>query len=88
MPPKKKLVGEEGDFLWTNNEIEILLGTVRGFKAEKEREVINWESIKDKYERIRYNFFLMREKGGIPTQRYSFYMRTYCFQNRTTPFRL
>ena len=63
MPPKKKLVGEEDNLLWTNNEIEILLGTVRGFKAEKEHEVINWESIKDKYERIRYKFFLMARKG-------------------------
>ena len=32
---------EEGDLLWTDDAVEILLDTVRDFKAEKEHEAID-----------------------------------------------
>ena len=35
---KKVKIGEEGNLLWTGDEVEILLGTVRDFKADKEHE--------------------------------------------------
>ena len=58
--------------------------TVRDFKEKKEHEAIDWESTKDKYERIKERFveiFLMARKARIPTQRYSFYTRKYCVHN-------
>ena len=62
---KKIKMGEEGNLLWTNDKIEHLLDTVRDFKAEKEHKAIDWESIKDNYERIKgsLEIFLMVRKG-------------------------
>ena len=72
MPPKKKKkkIGEQGNLLWTDDEVEFLLDTVRDFKEKKEHEAIDWESTKDKYERIKERFieiFLTARKARIPT---------------------
>ena len=57
MPPKKKIkMGEEGDLLWIDDEVELLLVTARDFKVEKEHEAIDWESIKENYESIKERF--------------------------------
>ena len=43
MRPKKKIkMGEEGNLLWTDDEVEMLLDTVRDFKVEKVHEDIDW----------------------------------------------
>ena len=59
MPPKKKTKtdGEkENSVIWTDDEIQLLLETVRDFKSEKAYKSIDWESIKTKYEKITENF--------------------------------
>lgn len=49
-------MGEEGNLLWRDGEVELLLDTVSDFKVEKEHEAIDWASIKDKYECIKERF--------------------------------
>lgn len=60
MPPKKKAKSDDKEntttLVWTDDEIQILLETVRDFKSEKAYESIDWESIKTKYEKITENF--------------------------------
>jgi len=77
MPPKKKIKtdGEkENTVVWTDDEIQLLLETVRDFKSEQAYESIDWESIKTKYEKITENFVknLPKEKTSeyphIPDQ--------------------
>ena len=66
MPPKKKIkTNENAVVVWTDDEIQLLLETVREFKAEKAYESIDWESIKTKYDKITENFLknLPREKS-------------------------
>lgn len=47
---KKKIkTREEGNLLWTDDKVKLLLVSARDFKAEKQHEAIDWESIKDKY---------------------------------------
>ena len=46
-------MGEEGNLLWTDDKVELLLDTVRDFKAEKEHKAIDRKSIKDKYEQTK-----------------------------------
>ena len=49
-------MGEEGNLVWTDDKVELLLDTVRDFKAEKEQQATNWELLKDKYERFKEGF--------------------------------
>ena len=47
---KKKIkTREEGNLLWTDDKVKLLLVSARDFQAEKQHEAIDWESIKDKY---------------------------------------
>ena len=39
-------------FSWTGREIELLLESIKSFKADTENEGIDWESVKTKYEKI------------------------------------
>ena len=39
-------MGEEGNLVWTDDKVELLLDTVRDFKAEKEQQATNWELLK------------------------------------------
>ena len=39
-------------FTWTDKEIELLLETVKSFKAENDAEGIDWERCRTKYEKI------------------------------------
>ena len=41
------------NFVWTDDEVELLLGVIIHFKAEKEAEGYDWESVKTKYESIK-----------------------------------
>ena len=47
---------------WTDVDIENLLECVKEFKAQKEYEGVDWESVKDKYEIIRSLF--LKNRGG------------------------
>ena len=49
-------MGEEGNLLGIDDKVDLFLDTVRDFKAEKNHEAIDWESIKDKYERLKERF--------------------------------
>ena len=54
---KKKIkMGEENNLLRIDDKAELFLDTVRDFKAEKNHETIDWESIKNKYERLKERF--------------------------------
>ena len=44
------------NFVWTDDEVELLLGVIIHFKAEKEAEGYDWESVKTKYESIIESF--------------------------------
>ena len=45
---------------WSDDLIEKLLESVKEFKAQKEYEGVDWESVKDKYENIRSLFIKNR----------------------------
>ena len=49
-------MGEEGNLVWTDDKVELLLDTVRDFKAEKEQQATNWELLNVKYERFKEGF--------------------------------
>ena len=47
---KKKIkTREEGNLLWKDDKVKLLLVSAGDFQAEKQHEAIDWESIKDKY---------------------------------------
>ena len=56
---KQKSGGEEGSsrkkpdsFVWTDNEVQLLLKVTGEYKANKEMENIDWESVQTKYSDI------------------------------------
>ena len=49
---KKTNNENEVSFSWKDDEIELLLAVIINFKAEKESEGYDWESVKTKYESI------------------------------------
>jgi hypothetical protein len=61
MAPKKskktsKKTEGQGNFTWTDDEIELLLAVIYEYKTSKESEGFDWESIKTKYDEIRALF--------------------------------
>ena len=50
MGPKEKK--NSNDFIWTNEESELLLSVVNDFKVAKAYEGVDWESVKTKYSDI------------------------------------
>ncbi|XP_028414903.1 uncharacterized protein LOC114537992 [Dendronephthya gigantea] len=64
MPPKKKVrtqsVGDKNEqqnnLIWSDDEVEILLGVVQAYASGKEFGGVEWESVKSKYEDIRLAF--------------------------------
>ena len=63
MPPKKapaketpgkttKTTAERKEFVWSDDEVQLLLETVANYKAAKEEECVDWESVKTKYKDI------------------------------------
>ena len=52
--------GKEDEFVWTDNEVELLLECVKLFESDSLFEGKDWEGIKSKYDRIR----------GLFTERY------------------
>ena len=70
MGPKKKQKLDKGNdeqstnLIWTDDEVQILLETIRDFKSKKSYEGIDWESVKEKYDLV-LSLFL----EGIPEER-------------------
>ena len=54
---------------WTDSDLEILLECVKEFKAQKEYEGVDWESVKEKYEIIRLRF--IKNRGGESPDKYT-----------------
>lgn len=57
MPPKKKpknqdKTAKKQDFVWTDDEFELLLSITLQFKVQKSSEGIDWKSVKIKYDDI------------------------------------
>ena len=56
MAPKKKARVDpdatEANLSWTDDEVELLLGVVRGYSSQKNYEGLEWESVNSKYEDI------------------------------------
>lgn len=50
MPPKKAPINKE--FVWSDDEVQLLLETAADYKAAKEAECVDWESVKTKYKDI------------------------------------
>lgn len=72
MPPKKKAKTEptqerehSSNLVWSDDEIELLLGVVQAFASEKEFEGVEWESVKSKYEDIRKEFVTLYDQKGL-----------------------
>ena len=67
MPPKKTKEsskgGKEGskekkkEFIWTDDEVELLLNVSNEYKVSKASESVDWESVKSKYSDI-YDLFV------------------------------
>ena len=55
---KKTATGKKQEFVWTDDESELLLSVTLQFKAQKSAEEIDWESVRSKYNDI---FMLFRE---------------------------
>ena len=55
-----KICPEKETVRWSDDLIEKLLESVKEFKAQKEYEGEDWESVKDKYENIRSLFIKKR----------------------------
>ena len=55
MLSKKKIKLNESpeiNLIWTDDEVQLLLESVRNFKTQKSGEGIDWECVKEKYKRI------------------------------------
>ena len=49
MPPKKDNSGKKKDFVWSNDEAELLLSVTHKYKIQCLTEGTCWESVKMKY---------------------------------------
>ena len=72
MPPKKKAKTEPtqekehlSNLVWSDDEIELLLGVVQAFASEKEFEGAELESVKSKHEDIRKEFVTLYDQKGL-----------------------
>ena len=55
MLSKKKIKLNESpeiNLIWADDEVQLLLESVRNFKTQKSGEGIDWESVKEKYKRV------------------------------------
>ena len=53
------------EFLWTDDEIQLLLESVNQYRCKCEYEGINWESVRSKYERIKEIFIDLYPKNNV-----------------------
>ena len=52
MPPQKKEKKTGNEFVWSDDEAELLLNVANEYKVSKAAEGIDWESVKTKYSDI------------------------------------
>ena len=52
MPPTRKTTGGEETFIWTDDEVELLLNIAIDYKAQKLVQGVSWESVQSKYNDI------------------------------------
>ena len=52
MGPKKEKKKDSNDFIWTDEESELLLSVANDFKVAKASKGVDWESVKTKYSDI------------------------------------
>ena len=76
MAKRAKRSEGEGNFIWSDDEVELLLDVVYAFKCNKEADGYDWESIKAKYDIIRALFL----------ERYPVFLRA--FKRKETSNRL
>ena len=57
------------EFVWTDDEVELLLGVINDYKTEKAGEAIDWESVKNKYADILSLFIAHLPQEGEETVR-------------------
>ena len=82
MPPKKKAKinpAEEkehsNNLVWSDDEIELLLGVVQAFDSEKAFDGVEWESVKSKYEDIRKEFVSLYDQKGLKEHKTAIFTR-------------
>jgi len=51
MPPKKAPTSKK-EFVWSDDEVQLLLETAADYKSAKEAQCVDWESVKAKYKDI------------------------------------
>ena len=56
MPPKRKVKTDDTHLVWTVDEVQLLLETTRDFKFGRVYEGVDWESVKEEYEKKREKF--------------------------------
>ena len=54
MPPKKKMGTENTHLLWMDDEVQLSSEATKDFKAKQAHVRVNWESMKQKHEKIRF----------------------------------
>ena len=71
MATRKRKASEENpkktntEFLWTDDEIQLLLQTSFNFKSKCEFEELSWESVRSKYEQIFKNMYQLPTTSKI-----------------------
>ena len=56
MPPKNELKVHESpeiNLIWLDDEIQLILESVRNFKKQKARKGIDWQTVKEKQKKIK-----------------------------------
>ena len=62
--PKKKMDGNK-EFVWSDDEAELILNVANEYKVAKAAESVDWESIKSKYKDIFDHFVAALPKQNI-----------------------
>ena len=67
MPPKKAAEKSKKEFVWSDDESELLLSVANDYKTAKAAECVDWESVKSKYNDI----FELLIRGCYTRRRYN-----------------
>ena len=70
MPPKKTASrnssdNEKKEFVWCDDEVELLLNVTADYKATKAAESVDWESVKKKYKDVLTSLWLLYPKETL-----------------------
>ena len=63
MPSKKKVKTDDTHLVWKVDEVQMLLETTRDFKVGRVYEGVDWESVKEEYEKKREKFVSSLPQG-------------------------